>query len=131
MAKGGNLLLGVGPKPDGTIDEGAQKILGDIGKWMRKYGNAIYNTRITETFNDGKVWFTASKDGSINAIYAYDGTEMPATIEWEGNVPAGKMTIVSNGKIVRYKVTGEKVTVTLPKGMPAESFALNFKAKSL
>ena len=130
VAKGGNLLLGIGPKPDGTIDEGAQKILAEIGKWMRKYGNAIYNTRITENFNDGKVWFTASKDGSLNAIYAFDGEELPTTIEWEGNVPTGKMTLVSNGKIVRYKVSGEKVTVTLPKGMPAESFALNFKTIS-
>ena len=131
VAKGGNLLLGIGPKPDGTIDEGAQKILGEIGAWMRKYGNAIYNTRITEVFNDGRIWFNASKDGSINALYAYDGEDIPATIQWEGNVPAGKMTLVSTGKSVKYKVSGNKVTVTLPKGMAAESFALNFKPASL
>lgn len=128
VAKGGNYLLAVGPMPDGRIDDEAQKILHGVGDWLRKYGNAIYGTRITKNYHQGPVWFTAGKDGcTFNAIWSFEDGPMPQTIEWNGNIPTGKMTLVSTGKTVKYKVDGEKVTVSLPRNMPAESFALTFK----
>ena len=130
VAKGGNLLLGIGPSPEGEIDAEAQAILGEIGQWMNKYGKAIYDTRNAKHYNDGQVWFNASKDGkTLYAVYAYDEKDgqLPTTIEWTENIPKGRMTLVSTGKSVKYVVDGNKVTVTLPKGLPAESFALSFK----
>lgn len=130
VAKGGNFLLGIAPSPEGEIEEGAQTILAEVGQWLRKYGKAIYGTRNAKHYNDGQVWFNASKDGKIlYAIYAYDDKDgkIPTTIEWTENIPKGKMTLVSTGKSVKYAVDGNKVTVTLPKGLPTESFALSFK----
>jgi alpha-L-fucosidase len=46
-AKGGNLLMNVGPKGDGTIDVRDQKILKGIGAWLSVNGEAIYGTRET------------------------------------------------------------------------------------
>jgi len=43
-SKGGNYLLNVGPKADGTIPAEAVRILQEVGKWMRKYGESIYGT---------------------------------------------------------------------------------------
>ncbi len=129
VAKGGNYLLGVGPTPLGEIDATTQGILSEVGIWLRKYGKAIYNTRITGNYHCDRVWFNADKDGrTLYALYSYqDGDgELPATIEWTGNIPSGKMTLVSNGKAVKYKVSGDRVTVNVPKGLPAESFALEF-----
>lgn len=129
VAKGGNYLLGIGPDPMGEIDTGAQEILSEIGDWLRRYGDAIYNTRITPIYNDGDVWFNAGKDGkTLYALYAYKDNEeaMPKTISWKGNIPVGKMVLVSTGKPVKYTVSSDVVTVTLPKGLPAESFALSF-----
>ena len=131
VAKGGNYILGIGPTPWGTIDDDAQARLHEVGEWMRKYGEAIYSTRITPIYNDGNVWFTASKDGkTIYAIYTLkDGEELPASIEWTGNVPAGKVTLLSNGKAVSCKSKDGKVTLTLPKGLAQESFAVRFEVK--
>jgi alpha-L-fucosidase len=39
---GGNYLLNIGPKPDGSITEESVKILTEVGKWMDKYGSTIY-----------------------------------------------------------------------------------------
>lgn len=70
-AKGGCLLLGVGPTADGVIEEEVTKRLHEVGKWLRFNGKAIYNTRITPVYRDGNVWFTADKDGkTLYAIYA-------------------------------------------------------------
>lgn len=46
-AKGGNLLLNVGPKGDGLIDMKDQKVLKGVGAWMAVNGEAIYGTRKT------------------------------------------------------------------------------------
>ena len=44
VSKGGNYLLNIGPKADGTIQKEFTDRLKFIGKWMRKYGDAIYGT---------------------------------------------------------------------------------------
>ena len=41
----GNLLLNVGPKADGTIEESQIERLIEVGNWLQKYGDSIYNTR--------------------------------------------------------------------------------------
>ncbi|QIL38346.1 hypothetical protein G7074_03050 [Pedobacter sp. HDW13] len=43
-SRGGNLLMNIGPKGDGTIDAPDKNILGGIGKWMSKNGESIYGT---------------------------------------------------------------------------------------
>jgi alpha-L-fucosidase len=44
VSKGGNLLLNIGPKPDGTLQKEFVDRLVAIGKWMDKYSEAIYDT---------------------------------------------------------------------------------------
>jgi alpha-L-fucosidase len=41
-AGGGNLLLNIGPKPDGSVPEEAVERLGKVGRWLDRYGGAIY-----------------------------------------------------------------------------------------
>jgi alpha-L-fucosidase len=53
VSKNGNLLLNIGPKPDGTIpDEAANRLLG-LGEWLRTNGEAIYGTRHWHTYGEG------------------------------------------------------------------------------
>ena len=126
VAKGGNMVLGVGPTPEGLIQPEAVSRLKEIGQWLKKYGRAIYGTTITPRYHDGNIWFTAAKDGkSLFAIYQLNEDEtVPAQVTWTGNLPAKGVRLLSTGKKLKTKVTGDRVTVTLPKQMPRESFAL-------
>lgn len=45
VAKGGNLLLDIGPAADGTIPVVMQQRLTDMGRWLRTNGEAIYGTK--------------------------------------------------------------------------------------
>jgi alpha-L-fucosidase len=44
LSKGGNLLLDIGPKADGTIPEEEVRVLKDLGRWTKKHNEAIYGT---------------------------------------------------------------------------------------
>jgi alpha-L-fucosidase len=128
-AKGGCLALGVGPTPEGLIEDRAIPILEEIGEWLGRCGEAIYSTRITKNYNDGDIWFNASKDGqTLYAIYALkDNENLPATLSWSGNLPkGGKVTILNNGKKVKATIKDGQVTLKLPKGMKQEPVALKF-----
>ena len=131
VAKGGCLALGVGPKADGTIQPEVVKILLQIGNWLNKNGQAIYSTVNAAHYNDGKVWFTADKNGkTLYAIYALeDGEKTPKTITWTENKPKGKLILLQNGKSVKYTVKGNQVTVTLPSGLKNEPLAFKFNSK--
>lgn len=98
---------------------------------MKKNGTAIYATRITPNYNYGNVWFTANKDGqTLYAIYALpEGEKLPEYIEWKGNEPSGKMTLLQNGKRVKYTCKDGKVKVMLPQGLKNEALAFSFKVK--
>jgi alpha-L-fucosidase len=67
-AKGGNLLLNIGPRPDGTIPPEQEDRLREIGLWMFLNGESIYGVRPWVITNENDYWFTKKKDGS--AVYA-------------------------------------------------------------
>lgn len=129
VAKGGNLVLGVGPTPEGLIQPEAVDRMQAIGRWLNANGRAIYNTTITPHYHEGNLWFTASKDGSRRyAIYALpDGEQLPATLSWSVNLPTKHIRVLAAGKSLKYKVGDGRVTVTLPKGLPQQPLALEIE----
>ncbi len=129
VAKGGNLVLGVGPTPEGLIQPETVDRLKEIGQWLTANGAAIYGTTITKHYHEGNVWFTRAKDGSCQyAIYnAGEDTTIPTEISWSQNLPMKRIRLVSNGKRLKYKIKDGVVTVFLPKKMKGQSFAMSIE----
>jgi alpha-L-fucosidase len=73
VSKGGNLLLNIGPKADGTIPEGDRKILEDLGQWMAVNAEAINGAQCWRRFAEGP---TAATEGQFQ-----DKAEVPYTSE--------------------------------------------------
>jgi len=61
-AKGGNLLLNVGPKPDGELAIEQEERLREVGLWMFVNSEMIYNVRPWVVTNENAYWFTKKKD---------------------------------------------------------------------
>ena len=107
----GNLLLDVGPLPDGRIEPRQVEVLKQVGAWMDVNGESIYGTRggpwkpteqITSTRNGNLVYVHVLKAGG-------DPIELPA-------LPRKiKSAFVIGGGEIKTEVTGEKLILHLPK----------------
>ena len=75
-AKGGNLLLNVGPDPDGVLPFEQTRRLRELALWLFVNGEAIYDIRPWTVTNEGPIWFTKAK--TADTVYAFD-TNVP----WE------------------------------------------------
>lgn len=45
VTRGGNYILNIGPKGDGSVTESEQAVLSEIGNWLQINGEAIYQTK--------------------------------------------------------------------------------------
>lgn len=88
VAKGGSLLLGVGPSAEGTLNERQISRLKDIGEWLHVNGEAIYTTRTLPVYQSGSTYFTKGKDKIVYALVTIaENTTAQPIITWKGNVP--------------------------------------------
>lgn len=72
ISMGGNLLLDIGPKADGTIPEEQLNILKQLGRWTHKHAAAIYGTRAGIPFVNYGGKSALSKDGKTLYLYVYE-----------------------------------------------------------
>ncbi len=70
VAKGGNILMNIGPKGDGTIDAPSEEILRGIGAWMRKNSESIYGCDRTPL--PVQNWGTSTRKGSKLYLHIFN-----------------------------------------------------------
>jgi alpha-L-fucosidase len=66
----GNLLLNVGPMPDGRIEPRQVDVLKGVGKWLDRFGESVYGTR-GGPFKPGRSLVSTSK-GNVVYIHALE-----------------------------------------------------------
>ena len=77
VAGGGNLLLNVGPRPDGRLPREALTRLAEIGSWLRVNAAAIYGTRPVHRSTTGPLCLTRSKTTLYAICLAEEGHDTP------------------------------------------------------
>ena len=78
VAKGGNLLLNIGPDASGNWDDTAYTRLQEIGNWMKINSSCIYNSTAVAPYKSGRFCFT-QVGKTIYAIYLLNEGETTAT----------------------------------------------------
>lgn len=129
VSRGGNLLLNVAPGPDGQWDEGAYRLLAEIGTWMDINSEAIYGTRALAPYEEGQLCYTSKGEDTIYAIFLPgEGEKMPGEISISGiEVPRGSHIemLGTRGKM-KWRKKGDECVITIPvEKIPSElAFAL-------
>jgi alpha-L-fucosidase len=97
VSKNGNLLLGIGPKADGSIPGWQADRLRGLGSWLRENGEAIYRTRPwkthgTRTEAGTEVRFTQRGDDVYALVLGAPGESFVLQqIEFEGPASATRL----------------------------------------
>ncbi len=119
VAKGGNLLLNIGPGPDGRWHDAAYDRLAGLGKWLAVNGEAIYGTRPIAPYVAGPWRFTRAKDGRAYAILLLDEGEagLPDSLVVPGLRPARGATVSILGGAARlaWRETADGFMVRIPR----------------
>lgn len=117
-SKGSNLLLNVGPQPDGRLPEAAVERLAAIGEWMNIYGESVYGTSATGIPEQS--WgVTTRKDSRLflHLIEPLEGVEsisLPlGTVMADKKIKVRSVKAMKDGKPLKYKVSGDKLVITL------------------
>ena len=134
VAKGGNLLLNIGPSPEGTWPADAYDRLTKIGSWMDINSEAIYSTRKIAPYYNESLYFTQAKDGS--AVYAIqtlkEGKNLPESISLTGiELPAkAKVSVIGSKSKAKLVKTDDGYSIIVPKKLQTSAphkYAVVFK----
>lgn len=148
VSRGGNLLLNIGPKDDGTIPPIMEERLLQIGDWMKVNGDAIYGTRpwtSTRQWGAGNVpsieynkeYSTAydvmtlidrpaTGQAVIEAFFTAKGSDLYAIMpHWPGSrflvkgvTGVKSVTLLGSASPLKFKLSAAGTTVELPE-LPA------------
>ena len=154
VSKNGNLLLNIGPHPDGTITDEQKQVLLSIGKWLKINGDAIYGTRCWIKSGEGESKGTsgsfsdneATKYNCQDIRFTTKGNTLYAiTLDWGKRVMIKSLNkdVVRDAKILNVEMLGsdEKIAwqqtdkgllITFPSKKPCEtaySFKISFDKK--
>jgi alpha-L-fucosidase len=117
VARGGNLMLDIGPRADGSIPQIMVDRLRGIGAWLKVNGEAIYGSHQWTREAAGDVRFTVGRAGFLYATsLGWPGDRL--TIDAPVDVPAGTRIALlgTDERPLRFHREGAKLVVDLPAG---------------
>ena len=119
VARGGNLLLNIGPTADGRIPEIMQQRLADMGSWLKVNGQAIYGTRKWDNAPavnaETTVYYT--KKGNDLYVIVTKWQDKPIVVEGIGKAKSVSM-LGFDGKVI-YSMAGNRLTINPPVISPS------------
>jgi alpha-L-fucosidase len=115
-SKGGNLVLDVGPTPEGTIQPEFVERLQAMGQWMKIYGDSIYGTTYGPLQNLAYGKTTAK--GNIVYVHVFDWPpesqlEVPG---FQGRI--AQITVLGDKRKLRWRQDDAKLTIQVPPTAP-------------
>ena len=111
VSHGGNFLLNIGPRGDGSVVEFESEVLKEIGAWLKENGEAIYGTEASP-FREDFAWGKSTRKD--NKLYLILSGEYPANGTIELNMPGYKLQ-ESKGNLTSTNMKGNKLTISLPE----------------
>jgi alpha-L-fucosidase len=104
ISKGGNLLLNISPKSDGTIPEKQKTILKELGKWIKKNESAIYSTKRGIPYDHFYGPSTLSKDNKTLYLFVRDIPKNNQIILKGISNKINRAYVVGNGTVLNQQL---------------------------
>ncbi|AWW30272.1 alpha-L-fucosidase [Echinicola strongylocentroti] len=110
---GGNLLLDMGPKPDGTTPDEAVNILESFGRWTDKHAAAIYDTQAG--IPEGHVYAPTTLSKDRKTLYIYLDYKVNESLVIKGlKNKINRVWVVGNGTKLDHREVGKQYWSKVP-----------------
>lgn len=106
---GANLLLNIGPQPDGSLPDASLERLRDIGQWMKVNGETIYGTEGAGF--EAPQWGTVTRKGKRMFVHVLAPGTTEVLLPVEGKARSAK-EFASDNK-VKFRNTAEGIVLTM------------------
>lgn len=136
VAKGGNLLLNVGPDAQGQFPPRALQRLREIGDWMQINSEAIHGSRPIAPYKEGKVALTRKGDAVFAIYLADEGKDaLPAQVELTSvqPKPGSQVRLLGSQQPLRWRSEAGRLTIEVPESLqksPPGHHAFTFKIEA-
>jgi alpha-L-fucosidase len=114
ISRGGNLLLDVGPQPDGQIQPEFAERLNAVGAWTRHNAAAIYGSTYGPI--QGQQAYRTTAHAASTFVFVMDETATEVIVS-PINRPVHQARLVSNGKPLAFHPSGKGIRVPLDKSL--------------
>ena len=119
LSNGGNLLLDIGPREDGSIPEEEVNILKEFGRWTKKHAEAIYGTRRGIDNRCFQGYTALNKDG--NTLYLYIPYTPHDVVEVKGLLSDVKrVRVVGSNRELNFKLYNKPSWASWPGNLYIE-----------
>lgn len=119
-SKGGNYLLNIGPKPDGTFPNAATRRLREIGAWLHSNSEAVYGTLPVKVSVPDNIYLTQSSDAGGRNLFVTITAETERVILPFALTDIASAEVVETGQTIEYTEVDDgielKVPITLYRG---------------
>jgi alpha-L-fucosidase len=133
VSKNGNLLLGIGPYPDGTIPELQAKLLAAFGAWLDVTGEAYFGTRpwtnAEATATDGTPVRFTQKDDALYATFLQAPGERRVGLRGLSGTSDTTVQLLGGGTLEHESNEG-RINITFPDALDVwPAYALKITPK--
>lgn len=112
-SKGGNLLLDVGPEPDGTIQPEFVERLRGIGAWLKVNGSSIYGTTYGP-FQD-LPFGRSTRKGNTVYLHIFDWPEGGSLQLAAASLRVSSVRLLASGQALRFRQKRGQIQIEIPK----------------
>lgn len=123
--KGANLLMNIGPQPNGCLPATAVQRLKEMGEWMQTYGSTIRGTQAGDV--PVQQWGATTRRGDRLYVHVLDYGRRELYLPLSCRVV--KATTFPDGKRVGVTKTSEGVVLTFPEVPSGMDYVIELQTK--
>ena len=129
VSMGGNMVVNFGPQPDGDFRTEEKELADVIGKWMNKYGEAIYGCGYAGW--EKKDWgFYTKKDNDVYMVVFNVPYSGKLNVKVPNGIKINKANVISGKDVKIEEIARNEYNVDMPLNRPQGPFVIKLEISS-